>query len=404
MTWQGPGLVFVVASAAALASVLLCVNLHLSPRARAVERGAEGWRAALGGLRALHRDWGSLSLLLVLANGFVLAGALDVLGVAFADQVLEGGASSAGLVIGAMGVGGLLGAGLATSLSYRRRLAAALLVAGLVEGLAFSLVAVLGSLAAVMATIAVSGASGALLMVLGRTLLQRATDDGVLARVFAVQEGTSLLGLAVGALTVPLLVDWFTPSGAFAPLGVAAALVAVSGWFFVRRLDARANYLPTERAVLSCAPFLAALPAYELERLAQRASWVDVRSGTHVVRQGDPGDQFFVVAEVGAAVTVDGHTRPDRLRAGDGFGEIALLRSVRRTATVTAVTDGRLLSVQSEDFLAAVTGSEYGHALAEEIAAAHEERDPDCASRRDGPDPADHAKVVHHLRGHRISG
>ncbi len=48
---------------------------------------------------------------------------------------------------------------------------------------------------------------------------------------------------------------------------------------------------------------------------------------------------------------------------------------VRRTATVAAVTDARLLSVQSEDFLAAVTGSEHGHALVEEITAAHEARD-----------------------------
>ena len=96
---------------------------------------------------------------------------------------------------------------------------------------------------------------------------------------------------------------------------------------------------------------------------------------TEVVRQGEPGDRFFAVAEGELAVTVDGHGRPVRLRVGDSFGEFALLRSVRRTATVAAVTDARLLSVQSEDFLAAVTGSEHGRALAEEITVAHEARD-----------------------------
>jgi MFS family permease len=375
VAWQGPGLVFVIASMVAVASALLCVHLRLSPRTQPVEHSAEGWRAAVGGLRALHRDWGSLSLLLVLANGFVLAGALDVLGVALAEQVLHGGASSAGLVVGAMGVGGLVGAGLATSFSHRRRLAPGLVAAGLVQGLAFAVVAVLGNLAVVMLAIAVSGASGALLMVLGRRLLLRATDDQVLARVFAVQEGTTLLGLAIGALTVPVLIDWLSPAGAFAPLGIVAALVAGSGWFFVRKLDARAIYLPAERALLSRTPFLAVLPGYELERLAQRASWLDVSAGTEVIRQGEAGDRFFAVAEGELAVTVDGQARPDPLRVGDSFGEIALLRSVRRTATVAAVTEARLLSVQSEDFLAAVTGSEDGHPLAEEITAAHEARD-----------------------------
>ncbi len=291
VAWQGPGLVFVLASVAAVASALLCVHLRLSPRAQPVEHGSEGWRAAFAGLRALHRDWGSLSLLLVLANGFVLAGALDVLGVALADQVLHGGASSAGLVVGAMGVGGLVGAGLATSLSHRRRLAPALVAAGLIQGLAFALVAVLGTLAAVMLAIAVSGASGALLMVLGRTLLQRATDDQVLARVFAVQEGTTLLGLAIGALTVPALIDWLSPAGPSPPW---------ESWRLSSRRPAGSSsegsmlepsISPPSAPCSSRTPFLAVLPGYELERLAQRASWLDVSSrhrGRPTGRAGRP--------------------------------------------------------------------------------------------------------------------
>ena len=120
---------------------------------------------------------------------------------------------------------------------------------------------------------------------------------------------------------------------------------------------------------------MAVLPGYELERLAQRASWVDVESGYQVVRQGEPGDRFYVVAEGECGVTVDGKGRHRPLRAGDSFGEIALLRAIRRTATVAAVTDARLLTVQSVDFLAAVTGSETGHALVQEVAAAHAARD-----------------------------
>jgi CRP-like cAMP-binding protein len=63
------------------------------------------------------------------------------------------------------------------------------------------------------------------------------------------------------------------------------------------------------------------------------------------------------------------------LGVGEGFGEIALLHSVPRTATVTAVRPSRLLVVRSEDFLAAVTGSEDGQALARDVAATHVDRD-----------------------------
>jgi len=116
------------------------------------------------------------------------------------------------------------------------------------------------------------------------------------------------------------------------------------------------------------------LPPYELERLAARATWRHVDAGTVVVRQGDPGYEFFMIGEGELGVTIDGHERPS-LVAGSGFGEIALLHSVPRTATVTALTDASLLVVRSEDFLAAVTGSEDGQALARDVAAAQLERD-----------------------------
>jgi len=99
-----------------------------------------------------------------------------------------------------------------------------------------------------------------------------------------------------------------------------------------------------------------------------------VPAGTVVVRQGDPGYEFFMVGEGLLGVTIDGVERP-QLGAGAGFGEIALLRSVARTATVTALEDSTLLVVRSEDFLAAVTGSEDGQALARDVAAAQLDRD-----------------------------
>ncbi len=72
-------------------------------------------------------------------------------------------------------------------------------------------------------------------------------------------------------------------------------------------------------------PFLAALPPYELERLAQGTRWQRVAAGQDVVRQGDPADSYYLVASGEFSVTVDGALREHTLTTGHGFGEIALL-------------------------------------------------------------------------------
>jgi CRP-like cAMP-binding protein len=82
---------------------------------------------------------------------------------------------------------------------------------------------------------------------------------------------------------------------------------------------------------------------------------VAVPAGTAVVREGDPGELFYIVEEGALAVTVAGETRPP-IHPGGFFGEIALLRDTPRTATVTATDDCRLLTLGREQFLAAVTG------------------------------------------------
>jgi CRP-like cAMP-binding protein len=72
---------------------------------------------------------------------------------------------------------------------------------------------------------------------------------------------------------------------------------------------------------------------------------------------------------------VHGVERPAHLTAPGWFGEIALLQDIPRTATVTAVTPARLLRVEAADFLAAVTGSADGRALANEVSLRHLARD-----------------------------
>jgi hypothetical protein len=253
----------------------------------------------------------------------------------------------------------------------RRRLAPVITASGFLQGVAFAVVAGMVLIAPVLVALALVGMASAVMMVAGRTLLQRSTDDGVLARVFAVQEGTALVGWAVGAAVARFLVERWGSADAFLALGAGVALFTVAGFALMRRLDARAVLRPQETALLRGVPFLSVLPAYELERLAQDAVWEDVPVGTVIVREGDVGDRFYVVGSGQFAVTRDDGTRLHAMGPGHGFGEIALMRSVPRTATVTAATDGRLLVISADDFLAVLTGSVDGTALAHEVSSAH---------------------------------
>jgi MFS family permease len=371
----GPALVLSVSSALAIVATVLCVGLHLGPAAPFDDSGVPSWRGAFSGLGTLWRDWGVLALLLVLTTRFVLGGATDVLGVAYSDEVLGLGESGAGLIIGAIGIGGVIGGAIAGSLAVRNRLAPVLLASGIVQGIAFAAVALIVLLAPAIVALSVSGLAAAVMMVAGRTLLQRTSDEAVLARVFAIQEGTSLLGVALGAIIAPILVERLTAASAFVPFGIATAALTLACFPLMRRLDGRAVLRPHESALLRSIPFLEALPTYELEQLSRRAEWLDVSAGQVVITQGDVGDRFFVIAEGQFAVSIDGVRRPGTLGPGTGFGEIALLHAVPRTATITADTDGRLLTLRADDFLAAVTGSPDGHAVAREVSRAYLDRD-----------------------------
>lgn len=350
----GSWAVFAGAAIASLIASALCAGLRLPPGGGPLP-GANptALREAVAGLVSLWGNWATLTLLLVMGTRFVMEGALDVMGVSWSISVLGDGGAAAGLVIGSVGIGGLVGAATAASMSARDSLAHVVAGGGLLLGIGVASVALIGSLGMAMTVLALAGFGATILMVAGRTLIQRSTDDRVMARVFAVQESTSLLGLAIGAGLAPLLITSFGPDTAFIPLGLGVALLMSASYLVVRRLDRVSSFRRAEVARLRSAPTLELLPEYQIEQIARHARWLDVVAGEVVVRAGDPGDEFFVVDRGLLEKSLPQGGTPRPIGPGDAFGTSTALGGHPRQSTVVACTDARLLVVPSSVFVAA---------------------------------------------------
>jgi CRP/FNR family cyclic AMP-dependent transcriptional regulator len=106
-----------------------------------------------------------------------------------------------------------------------------------------------------------------------------------------------------------------------------------------------------QQAQLRAVPFFSELSKKDLAVVAQQTDEIDVDTGKVLAREGDFGDEFFVIESGTADVTVDGE-RIAELGPGDFFGEMALLEADRRNATVTATSPMRLIVMTRSSFRA----------------------------------------------------
>jgi len=307
-------------------------------------------------------------MLALLTADSVVVGALDLLVVILALTVLKRPPGWAGYLEFGFGVGAVLAA-TASAVLVGRRLGRPIVLAALAFSAALAVVAFGPGLAGTVALLAVAGASHALLNVAARTLLQRSVPPQLIGRIFGLLEGLTMAGLAVGALLVPALAH--LGGSRLAVLGVAAVLplAAVAGGRAVFRLDAGTAVPVVEIALLRSLPLFAELPAPAIEGLAAALRPVRLEAGAVLIRQGDPGDAYFAIAAGELDAEQDGHFL-GRYGRGDGVGEIALLRAVPRTATVTAHTAATVYQLDRDLFLTAVLGHAPTRRQAEAIAAA----------------------------------
>ncbi len=214
------------------------------------------------------------------------------------------------------------------------------------------------------------GAGLAIVDIAGRTMLQRSVRDEVLARVFGLQEGLAMFGLALGSVVVPVLVGVAGLIGAALLLAAVLPVAVVLTWGRLASLDRRAVVPVREIGLLRRTALFRPLPAPQLEAVARRTSWLTVPPGSAIIREGEAGDRFYVLAAGAVRVEREGRHLRDIATPGEGFGEIALLRGVPRTATVSATEETVLLAIDRAPFLAAVTGHPDAFAAAEREVAA----------------------------------
>jgi MFS family permease len=364
------GVVFVTAAVVLLAASALLARVVVEGfiQVRAADAPTSPRELLLGGFRVVaSAARPRLIVVLISAQGFV-RGCLNVLMVVAAFRLFDAGDAAVGFMAAALGVGGLIGAVGALTLEGKR-LGAPLGIAVAFWGIPIALVAIWPNLAFALVLLAVVGAANSVEDVAAFTLLQRIVADHVLTRVLGLAWGLVMGAVALGSVLTPAVVAVLGARAAFVVAGAILPVLAVAVWQLLRAIDRDVAAPGVELALVDRVPIFAPLSIAAKEHVAARLVPVPVGAGEVVIRAGETGDRFYVVADGELEVDVDGR-RGELLGAGDSFGEIALMRDVPRTATVRARTDADLLALDRDEFLGAVTGSAESAEAAHAVAAA----------------------------------
>ena len=284
----------------------------------------------------------------------VVAGASAVAIVAIALDLLKLGNGGLGTLNATMGIGGLIGGLLALVLAQRGRLAQDFGWGVVLWAAPFLLIAAWPSLAGAVIAMVLIGVGNSVVDVNAFTILQRLVPDEVMGRVFGAMESAIVGGMALGALVMPILIKTVGLRTGLTVIGSAVCLIVVVAVRSLNRID-RVALAPEGLNLIRGVQILALLPEETLERLARRSRVVSMPNGQAVCVEGDPGDLFYMIQSGTVDVTIRGE-RVRSLGPGEVFGEIALLRDVPRTATVTATSDLVTRVLDRAVFLPAVTG------------------------------------------------
>jgi MFS family permease len=354
--------VFAAAAGSFALSALLVAAIKVEGIVERTRHEGGFLREFFAGFGAIGKDRNLRLIIGLYGAQTLIAGALNVLIVVAALELLDLGEAGVGFLNSAVGVGGLFGALAAFALVGRQRLASDFGLGLILWGFPIALIGVFPNPTIALVLLGIVGVGNTVVDVAALTLLQRTVPDEVLTRVFGVVQSVFVATLGLGAIAAPLMTGTIGIRWAMVVTGAVLPVLAALSWRQIRALDAEA-LVPPELALLRTIPLFKPLPAPAIDQLASHLISLQATAGEAIVRQGEPGDRFYVIASGEVEVLVDGRSK-GVFGPGDHFGEIALLRDVPRTATVKARADTELYALERDEFLSAVTG----HAASAEAA------------------------------------
>jgi MFS family permease len=363
------GVVFLLTALLLVASTMfiLLIRTEAAERPRSEIESSTIASELLAGFRAIGTQPALRVMVGVIAAQYAVAGAVQVYIVVASVELIGFGPSGVGILNSAIGVGAFIGALAALSLTGARRLSPAFMIGMVLWGVPLIILGLWSAAAVAILLFGLIGIGSSIADVSGLTLIQRAVPDQVLARVFGVIQMLMLSLMGIGAALAPVLISALGVERAIIATGVLLPALIVLLGRRVARIDAAAERPDLdELRILGTVPIFSPLPGVTLEQLAGRLVPLRLEPDTVVIKKGDTGDRFFIIAE--GTVQVSEYDRPiAELGAGGYFGEIALIRDVARTATVTTKTQTVLYALDRDDFLAAVTSHAPSAEAAEEV-------------------------------------
>ena len=321
----------------------------------AEEESQSFFMESMEGFKAIWRDPDLRLVSGVYSAQTVVAGASAVFSIEMAVQMTDFGSAGVGYLDSAMGVGALLGGLVAVGRSSIGKLGTDFGVGVVFWALPLLLTAIWPQMWAAFLAMFIIGVANPVVDVNASTILQRKTDDEVMGRVFGALD-TALIGaMALGSAIMPVMIHFWGLRWSLAVLAILISASVLPAFGRLKAMDATLRE-PEGLALLRQVPLFAPLELKSLERVAQQLVRIEVPAGEVLIREGDEGDRFYVIDSGQMTASFEGSVLR-QMGPGDPFGEIALLRDVPRTATVTADEPTVVLALDRADFLDAVTGN-----------------------------------------------
>jgi MFS family permease len=320
---------------------------------------AAGWEAGI-------RRPGALALTIPAAAQTFARGVLSVLTVVIAMDLFRLGPAGVGWLIAVPGVGGLLGGPVAALLVRDNRVARCF--AGGVAGWGVPMILLAFAHAQYWPSLMFGaiGVAGVVDDTGVYSALQQVIPARLTGRALAVRQAVLLLSMGAGSAVAPVLMHLWGARGTLLATGALLVLTAAA---FVPRLTAIDRTIAgagPDLALLRRVSFFGPLPFAVVEHLASTLQVATYEPGDVIIREGEPGEHFYLIA-AGRASAGKGSEHLSEMGPGDSFGEIALLRNIPRTATVTAISNLEVRILARDEFLAAATGNPESVCGADEV-------------------------------------